>query len=169
MSTMVLSRNVNLEPWKRQALADAIAAADAAAIAVGAEYVPAVKPVQVAQFLLESNWGASSMGAAHNYFGIKALPGELTVEMNTHEVEHGVSVAQRAGFRAFTSMAECFEAHARLLCTKAAYAPARTHATDPVAFAYALTGVYATDPTYGLKLTEIMNSRGLLETFGFAA
>lgn len=168
MATMDVAKNANLEVWKKSALQQAIDAAEAAKVALGDGYVPVVEPVQVAQFLLESNWGQAGMGDAHNYFGIKALPGEPSVDVTTHEVEQGVSVKQQAGFRAFSSMAECFEAHARLLCTKPAYAPARTHANDPIAFAHALTGVYATDPQYGAKLESIMRSRGLLETFGFA-
>lgn len=167
MATMNAAKNVNLEAWKRTALQQAINAAEEAADALGDTYVPAVKPVQVAQFLLESNWGKAGMGDAHNYFGIKALPGEPCVSVGTHEVEHGVAVAQKAAFRAFESMTECFEAHAKLLCTKPAYAKAREHSDDPIAFAHALTGVYATDPEYGNKLESIMRSRGLLDTFGF--
>lgn len=168
MATMDVAKNANLEVWKVQALQQAIDAAEAAKATIGDGYVPGVEPVQVAQFLLESNWGQASMGDAHNYFGIKALPGQPTVEVTTHEVEQGVSVQQQAGFRKFDSMADCFVAHAELLCTKPAYAAARTHGGDPIAFAHALTGVYATDPQYGAKLESIIRSRGLLETFGFA-
>lgn len=168
MTTLLASKNAHLETWKRDALQEAIDATEVAAVKLGAAYVPAVKPVQVAQFLLESFWGKYDMGDAHNYFGIKALPGEPTIVVGTHEVEGGKSVAQKAGFRKFASMAECFEAHAKLLCTKGAYAKARVHAADPIAFAHALTGVYATDPEYGAKLESIMKSRGLLEVFGFA-
>jgi flagellum-specific peptidoglycan hydrolase FlgJ len=70
-------------------------------------------------------------------------------------------------------MAECFADHARLLCTRRwpdgrlIYAAALAHPTDPVAFARALTGVYATDPAYGDKLVAIMRDRGLCEAFGF--
>jgi len=169
MATMDAAKNANLDVWKVQALQQAIDAAEAAKAALGELYVAGVEPVQVAQFLLESNWGQASMGDANNYFGIKALPGEPSIDVTTHEVEQGVSVKQQAAFRKFDSMADCFEAHARLLCTKPAYATARTHGDDPIAFAHALTGVYATDPQYGAKLESIMRSRGLLETFGFAA
>ena len=48
------------------------------------------------------------------------------------------------------------------------YASALAHPNDPIAFARALTGVYATDPQYGDKLIAIMRDRGLLETFGYA-
>ena len=69
---------------------------------------------------------------------------------------------------------ELFEEHAKLVCTRRwaklgtkIYAKALQHPNDPIAFAHALTGVYATDPDYGKKLERIMKAYGLLETFGF--
>lgn len=173
MAMMIESKNAHLEPAKKQALAEAIAAAEAANKAVpGAP--AALMPVTVAQFLLESNWGASGMGAAHNYFGIKAREGEPFTEKTTWEHVNGKDVQVVAKFRAYNSMAECFEDHARLICNRTIngqkiYRNALAHADDPIAFANALTGVYATDPNYGAKLKSIMESRGLLESFGFAS
>ena len=173
MAMMVEAQNANLEPAKKQALAAAISAAEEANKAVpGAP--PALMPVTVAQFLLESNWGASSMGEGHNYFGIKARDGEPFVAKQTWEHINGKDVQVTAKFRAYTSMADCFADHARLICDRTSnnqkiYHNALSHPSDPIAFAHALTGVYATDPQYGDKLVSIMESRGLLESFGFAA
>lgn len=173
MSLIRVERNKNLEPWKRAALVTAIAAADAAALATPG-YPRALKPVQVAQFLLESNWGKADMGA-FNYFGIKAREGEPFVAKTTHEVIKGKTIEIVAKFRAYKSMDECFSDHAKLLTSRKRasgaliYATALSTPNDPVAFARALTGIYATDPAYGDKLETIMKGRGLLETFGFAA
>jgi flagellum-specific peptidoglycan hydrolase FlgJ len=171
MATLNTSRNANLESFKLAALQQAADAAEIAARDVEG-YPPALTPVTVAQFLLESDWGRHGMGSANNYFGIKARDGEPSVMMPTTEYVGGTSVQVQQPFRAYASMAECFADHARLICNRTSngkkiYAAALEHPNDPIAFANALTGVYATDPAYGQKLVSIMRSRGLLETFGF--
>jgi flagellum-specific peptidoglycan hydrolase FlgJ len=135
-------------------------------------YPPALTPVTVAQFLLESNWGQHSIGDANNFFGIKARPGEPFVTRDTTEFVSGKPVTVAQQFRKYDSMAESFADHARLICDRVSggqkiYAAALSHPSDPIAFAQALTGVYATDPKYGDKLVAIMRDRGLLETFGY--
>lgn len=172
MATMIASKNAKLESWKREILQRAIDSAEEAAKGV-ANCPPALVPVTVAQFLLESDWGRAGMGDAQNYFGIKARPGEPFVTRSTSEFVNGTKVSVDAKFRAYTSMAECFADHASLICErtrpngKKIYEAALQRGDDPCAFARALTGVYATDPEYGEKLVAIMNSRGLLESFGF--
>jgi flagellum-specific peptidoglycan hydrolase FlgJ len=172
MATMIASKNANLESWKRDALQQAIDAAERAAT-LQPNCPPALVPVTVAQFLLESNWGRAGMGDAHNYFGIKARAGEPSVTKSTTEVVNGKTVTVQAAFRAYGSMAECFADHASLICDRRRadgskiYQAALAHPNDPISFARALTGVYATDPAYGDKLVSIMRDRGLLESFGF--
>jgi flagellum-specific peptidoglycan hydrolase FlgJ len=169
---MIVAKNAHLSVEKQRALSSAIAAA-ATVMASTPGYPPALAPVSVAQFLLESAWGTSHMGEANNYFGIKARGDEPYVTRPTWEVIKGQRINVEARFRKFADMADCFASHARLLLTRTRsdgsriYAKALAHATDPIAFAHALTGVYATDPEYGRKLESIMRSRGLLETFGF--
>jgi flagellum-specific peptidoglycan hydrolase FlgJ len=173
MATINAAKNAHLEPWKRTALAQACDAAEAAAALVD-HYPPALTPVTVAQFLLESDWGRRGMHDANNYFGIKARAGEPSVTLETTEFVNGKSVVVQQRFRKYGSMAESFADHARLICERVnskgqkIYAAALAHSSDPIAFANALTGVYATDPQYGAKLTSIMRDRGLLETFGYA-
>lgn len=173
MATMIARKNAGLEPWKRDVLQQALDAAEVASAGI-ADYPPALTPVTIAQFLLESGWGKAGMGDAHNYFGIKARDGEPFVTKPTTEYVNGAPVQVQARFRAYASMAECFADHAALICGRTRpngrriYEAALAHRDDPCAFARALTGVYATDPQYGEKLVAIMRSRGLLESFGFA-
>lgn len=171
MAMLNSAKNANLEPFKLDALQQAADAAEIAAKDVDG-YPPALTPVTVAQFLLESDWGRRGMGEANNYFGIKARDGEPSVMLSTTEYVKGKPIQVQQPFRAYASMAECFADHARLICNRTSngrkiYAAALEHPDDPIAFANALTGVYATDPSYGQKLVSIMRSRGLLETFGF--
>lgn len=171
MATISTVKNAHLDDWKRVALQHACDAADSASSLVS-DYPPALTPVTVAQFLLESDWGRRGIGSANNFFGIKARDGEPSVSVQTTEYVNGKPVKVEQRFRAYNSMAESFANHARLICDrtvdgKKIYAAALSHPSDPIAFAHALTGVYATDPDYGKKLVAIMRDRGLLETFGY--
>ena len=171
MATISVTKNARLDDWKRVALQQACDAADAVASLV-ADYPPALTPVTVAQFLLESDWGRRGIGEANNFFGIKARDGEPSVTVETTEYVDGKPVKVPQQFRKYNSMAESFADHARLICDRTSngrkiYATALGHPSDPIAFAQALTGVYATDPEYGNKLVAIMRDRGLLETFGY--
>src|SRR4051812_27834472 len=173
MASISATKNANLDPWKRTTLQQACDAADSLAKLVS-DYPPALTPVTVAQFLLESDWGRHGMGEANNFFGIKARDGEPSIMLETTEYVHGKPVKVQHAFRKYNSMAESFADHARLICDRTSngkkiYAAALGHPGDPVAFARALTGVYATDPQYGDKLVAIMRDRGLLETFGYTS
>ena len=53
--------------------------------------------------------------------------------------------------------------HGRLLATNKVYAPAMQLASNPDAFADALTGVYATDPKYGYTLKWVMQNYGFAQ------
>jgi len=119
-------------------------------------HVPA--SVQLAQYKLESNSGKRMPVGSNNPFGIKAKSGQAYVEAETNEFIDGRMQRVVQKFAKFDTIAEAFEAHAKLLATSPAYAGARAHADDPNAFADALTGKYATDPQYGSKLKSIMNS-----------
>lgn len=161
---------IPLSLWQQQSLADAKAAA-ASVQANHPDYPPALAPVSIAQFILESDWGARAMADAHNYFGIKARNGQPFISRTTREFIGGRWTTVTARFAIFSSMESCFEAHAALLCEgrwhengALIYADALSHPTDAEAFAHALTGVYATDPNYGAKLVAIMRENELLNT-----
>ncbi len=134
---------------------------DVATAAVSSEQkwkVPA--PITLAQWAIESAWGASMPTDSNNPFGIKAVAGQAGVDSGTHEVVAGQDVSIVARFRKFENLAEAFDLHGRLLATNRVYAPAMAQVSNPDAFADALTGVYATDPKYGYKLKWVMHNYG---------
>ncbi|MBS0640265.1 MAG: glucosaminidase domain-containing protein [Acetobacteraceae bacterium] len=118
--------------------------------------------VTLAQWIVESAWGAAMPPASNNPFGIKAVGDQPAVESPTREVVDGSSVTVTARFRRFTSLTEAFDQHGRLLATAAVYKPAMGQVQDPEAFADALTGVYATDPQYGFTLKWVIRNYGLM-------
>ena len=135
---------------------------DVADAAIGSRkkwQVPA--SVTVAQWAVESAWGASTPPGSNNPFGIKAVGDQPAVESPTREVINGESVVITARFRAFTSLSQAFDEHGRLLATASAYKDAMKQADNPAAFADALTGVYATDPNYGFTLKWVIENYGL--------
>jgi flagellum-specific peptidoglycan hydrolase FlgJ len=117
--------------------------------------------VTMAQWIVESAWGAAVPPGSNNPFGIKATAGEPAVESATREVVNGASVTIVARFRQFNSLNEAFEQHGRLLATATPYTTAMQKTRDPDAFADALTGVYATDPQYGTTLKWVIKNYGL--------
>lgn len=117
--------------------------------------------VTIAQWAVESGWGRHMPPNSNNPFGIKALPGQPSVTVPTREVIDGKSVFVSAAFHKFASLTEAFDYHGRLLAQGKPYAKARAALPDPVAFANALTGVYATDPLYGHTLNATMAANSL--------
>ena len=120
--------------------------------------VPAA--VTLAQWAVESAWGAAMPPDSNNPFGIKALAAQAGVDSATREVVNGAGITITARFRKFDSLAEAFDQHGKLLSTAAVYAPAMRLVEDPDGFADALTGVYATDPKYGYTLKWVMTNYG---------
>ena len=133
--------------------------ADAAVASHKKWTVPA--SVTVAQWAVESAWGAAMPPGSNNPFGIKAVGDQLAVESPTREVINGENVTVTARFRAFDSLTQAFDEHGRLLATAPVYKDAMKQADNPEAFADALTGVYATDPNYGFTLKWVMQNYGL--------
>lgn len=122
--------------------------------------VPAA--VTMAQWAVESAWGASMPPGSNNPFGVKALPGEPAVDSMTKEFEGGQMVSKPQPFRKFDTIEEAFDQHGKLLATSKHYLKAMTLKDDPDAFADALTGVYATDPNYGTTLKFVMHNYGMI-------
>ena len=120
--------------------------------------------VTIAQYAVESGWGAHMPPGSNNPFGIKALPGQECVSVSTREVDkYGRDFYINAAFRKFASLAEAFDEHGRLLAQAGAYAKARACLPNAAAFADALTGVYATDPRYGTTLKSVMHGSNLYQ------
>lgn len=117
--------------------------------------------ITMAQWVVESAWGAAMPPGSNNPFGIKATDTQDGVDAATTEVVGGNTVEITARFRRFASVSEAFELHGKLLSTGGRYTAAMQACNDPEAFADALTGVYATDPQYGFKLKWVMANYGL--------
>jgi hypothetical protein len=117
--------------------------------------------ITLAQWVVESAWGAAIPPGSNNPFGIKAASDQPAVETSTHEVINGEIVTITARFRVFDSLGAAFDAHGRLLATNPVYRMAMQHVQEAEAFADALTGTYATDPNYGMTLKWVMRKYSL--------
>ena len=118
--------------------------------------------VSIAQAILESGWGRSSLAQkANNLFGMKGTGPAGSMSIRTREHVNGRDVWVTAAFKKFRTQAESILEHASALGTSPVYAGARAVAGDPRAFARALTGVYATAPDYGQVLIRLMDQFGL--------
>lgn len=139
------------------AFVDVIAPAQAAHLKFG---IPA--SVTLAQWALESNYGRAMPPDSNNPFGIKAYDGQPFIECMTHEVIHGITKRVRANFAKFPDLAAAFVAHGRIFYN-GHYKMALNELPNADKFAEALTGVYATDPHYGLKLIGLMKKYNLYQ------
>ena len=130
--------------------------------------------VTLAQAALESGFGAFHLGAANNYFGIKAFARGGRVDVGpiangfvvkpTHEVVNGRTITVQARFRSYASLADSMRDHGRFLKTNPRYAPCFAHQRDPNRFARELQRAgYATDPHYADKLIGLMRSFDLYQ------
>lgn len=129
----------------------------AARIAMAKYRVPA--SVSIAQWALESGWGAHAPG--NNPFGIKAMRGFAVQTFATHESQHGHLVACEQRFAAFTDLAQAFDCHAMLIATAPVYAAAMRALPDLPAFVTQLAAHYATDPQYSAKIMAVIRSHNL--------
>ena len=119
--------------------------------------------VTIAQWMIESGWGKHMPTGSNNPFGIKAGKDQPFVLARTREEVHGQSIYINAPFRAFSSLADAFDLHGKLLAENPAYVLARTHLDDPDAYADALTHHYATDSQYGSILKKQMKAYNLYQ------
>jgi hypothetical protein len=131
---------------------DFVASAYAAARAAGLSGVQA--DLAVSQAIHESAWGTRPSGT-NNVHGIK---GKGT-SVQTHEIEGGKRVNQRASFRNFGSMTESFRAWKGLMERKfSAVMNADTLPEAVKALKAGKQGGYATDPKYDNKVKAIANT-----------
>lgn len=117
--------------------------------------------VTIAQGLLESDWGQSSLfKQANNAFGIKAQEGDgwngARICNPTWEVINGCEEQTSDWFRKYGSLVESVEDHAKFL-RRPRYAAAYAVRHDYKAFANAIWAAgYATDPHYPGKLIQLI-------------
>ncbi|MGX7198516.1 LysM peptidoglycan-binding domain-containing protein [Enterococcus nangangensis] len=128
--------------------------------------------VMIAQAILESGWGTSSLGSAPNYnlFGIKGNYNGQSVSMTTSEYLNGQWVTIQAAFRKYPSYYESFQDNARLLkntsFTAGTYFYAGAWKSNTTNYQQAtayLTGRYATDPSYNVKLNNLIATYNLTQ------
>ncbi len=133
----------------------------AGAIAAQKAYgVPA--SVTIAQAIDESAWGQSTLAAQdHNLFGIKGTGPAGSVSFATQEFQNGQWVTISAQFRAYDDVTQSIADHGKLLATSGYYTAAMAARSAPDQFAQALTGVYATNPSYGSDLIGLMQRYNL--------
>lgn len=113
--------------------------------------------ITLAQGLLESNAGDSKLAVnSNNHFGIKCRSKCLGCTCRNYGDDTRYDM-----FRVFTSAAESFREHSKLLNTKR-YAKLKNYGTDYVKWAHGLKSCgYATDKKYGNKLVKIIENLGL--------
>ena len=123
--------------------------------------------VTLAQAILETGWGGSSIGDAKNLFGIKGTGPAGTTVVNTKECYDGKNyVTIKDGFRKYHSWQESIDDHAKLL-QGSRYASAlnnfkQNHNADQYAEGIHKAG-YATSPTYASSLKSLMKQYNLYE------
>lgn len=125
--------------------------------------------VMIAQACLETGYGASSLSQApyYNVFGIKGSYNGNSVSLNTYEDNgSGSMYLTTADFRSYNSYTEAFEDYAQLLRTFSSnfYSGVWRENTSSYLQATAfLTGRYATDTEYNVKLNAIIKAYDLTQ------
>ena len=120
--------------------------------------------VTVAQAILESGWGGSSLSTqAHNLFGIKGSYNGQSVNMPTREVYGGRSVYVNAYFRAYPNNSASVEDHGNFLYSNSRYHNllGDTNYSD-VTYKLHIDG-YATDPSYAYSLNNLIQTYNLTQ------
>lgn len=126
--------------------------------------------VMIAQAILESGYGRSTLAGPpnHNLFGIKGYYNGQSVNMPTQEFYNGKYVTINDNFRKYPSYSESFEDNARVIKTTSFYPGTYYYAGawKENARTYrdatrALTGTYATDPSYNIKLNNLIETHNL--------
>ena len=128
--------------------------------------------VMMAQAILESGWGASTLTTtANNMFGIKGSYNGQYVTMDTYEDDgSGNYYLISAKFRKYPSLKESFEDNAYVLCNTSfssgnyyysgAWKSNTTSYTQATAW---LQGRYATDTSYASKLNNLISTYNLTQ------
>ncbi len=120
----------------------------------------------LAQAVLETGWGKHVMEqqqgvSSHNFFGIKAdtrWVGEATRNTTT-EYRNGIAAKEEASFRSYQSLDEAFDDYVSFLQNNPRYDSAVGKNIESKQWGYMLQKAgYATDPNYGSKIANIMDS-----------
>ena len=115
--------------------------------------------VMIAQALVESGYGTSTLSQAPNYnlFGIKGTGTAGTIEMNTREDGSSGSYNINAGFRKYHSFDESLEDNANVISSNPIYTKAwRSNTKTYKDATAALQGTYATATNYADTLNGVI-------------
>jgi flagellar protein FlgJ len=131
----------------------------------------------LAQAALETGWGRRMAHTADgapslNLFGIKAGEGwsGSRAVADTVEFSGGVATQRRTAFRAYGSIEESVSDFANLLSNSPRYRDAVAAGNDAQAYIHGIArSGYASDPEYGNKLNQILNSNTLRAALGVKA
>lgn len=113
----------------------------------------------VVQTAVETGWGRSSLFQAHNNWGgIKAKPGESSVNLSTFEFLNGQMVQIVDGFKTWPTPYAGLIGYARFFHENPRYSTALQYPNDPYQFVVEIKKAgYATDPNYVQKLHSLLN------------
>ena len=122
--------------------------------------------VMIAQAILESNSGRSALSAAphHNLFGIKGQYAGQSATMPTLEDDgQGNSYNVNAEFRSYPSYVESLQDYVAILKHSRYTYAWKSNTTSYMNATAALTGVYATDTSYNVKLNNLIQQYNLTQ------
>ena len=117
----------------------------------------------IAQAILESNWGNSSLSVEpnNNLFGIKGEYNGKYVTLPTKEYMNGKWVTVNAKFRKYPSWKESIADHSALFNRLDRYKNLRGCTDYKLACRYVREDGYATDPSYTTKLINLIEKYNL--------
>jgi hypothetical protein len=125
--------------------------------------------IQTSQAILETGWGQYVPSdkytgkESNNLFGIKGSASNGSVISNTWEVYNGVTYRIDAEFRAYKDPVESWNDH-KVLLQKDRYGIFRDVMYNSTMGAWAIRRAgYATDPSYPIKLIDIIRTNNLRE------
>ena len=115
----------------------------------------------LAQIMLESGYGKSSLTSVYNNFGgIKARPGEPFVSLMTTECKGNVCKKLPQNFRKYATIQEGLEGQAKIY-QNVNFKKYLNKTTNPIEYATLLQSgekKYATSPTYVKNITNVLNT-----------
>lgn len=128
--------------------------------------------LMIAQWALESEWGAKPVGHA-NYFGIKKADRHTRCcTVTTHEFVNGKSVVENLEFADYGSLADSCADYAWLITNGAPYRVAWVQfqqGRDLGALIASVARVYATDPSYAHLAEAIAGQANVTEAIAAAS
>jgi flagellum-specific peptidoglycan hydrolase FlgJ len=118
--------------------------------------------VTLAQAVLESGWGRSGLATKHkNLFGLKSGAHSDGVVLSSWEGGGAERTRSRSRFREYGDWSESLAHHNLLISSDSRYREARAAWTDWEAFIDELAPIYATDPNYVKRVSQIVERYGL--------